>query len=104
MAHRLLITAGLLLGSLTVAPAFAQTGWSDYTSNISEVDACNQAQYLMPEKAVVQQFVLRRKRTSDGTAFRCKVRWDDSAKAQPTYEPILLPSKIRQPILAGGWL
>ena len=103
MAHRRLLTAGLLFAGLCWAPA-ARAGWSEYTSNISEVDACNQAQYLMPEKAVVQQFVLRRKRTSEGTAFRCKVRWDDSAKAQPTYEPILLPSKIRQPILAGGWL
>ena len=63
---RILLGAALLL-----APTAAQAGWSEYTSNISEVDACNQAQYLMPEQAVPQQYVLKVK---NGT-FRCKVRW-----------------------------
>ena len=103
MAHRRLLTAGLLFAGLCWAPA-ARAGWSEYTSNISEVDACNQAQYLMPEKAVVQEFRYRVSSNASGNSFRCKVRWSDSANAQPSYEPILLPSKIRQPILAGGWL
>ena len=92
---RILLGAALLL-----APTAAQAGWSEYTSNISEVDACNQAQYLMPEQAVPQQYVLKAK---NGT-FRCKVRWSDKANAEPSNMPVLLPAKIRQPIFAGGWL
>ena len=92
---RILLGAALLL-----APTAAQAGWSEYTSNISEVDACNQAQYLMPEQAVPQQYVLKVK---NGT-FRCKVRWNDKAGAEPSNLPVLLPAKIRQPIFASGWL
>ena len=92
---RILLGAALLL-----APTAAQAGWSEYTSNISEVDACNQAQYLMPEQAVTQQYVLKVK---NGT-FRCKVRWSDKPGAEPSNLPVLLPAKIRQPIFAGGWL
>jgi hypothetical protein len=58
MAHRTLLTAGLLLGGLGLAPA-ALAGSNTYQSAISEVDACNQAQYLMPAKATVQGFVLK---------------------------------------------
>ena len=43
MAHRTLLTAGLLLGGLGLAPA-ALAGSNTYQSAISEVDACNQAQ------------------------------------------------------------
>ena len=92
---RILLGAALLL-----APTAGQAGWSEYTSNTSEVDACNQAQYLMPEQAVPQQYVLKVK---NGT-FRCKVRWSDKAGAEPSKLPVLLPAKIRQPIFAGGWL
>jgi len=100
MASRALLTTCLLLGGVAVVPNAAQAGWSEYTSNISEVDACNQAQYLMPEQAVPQQYVLKVK---DGN-FRCKVRWSDKAGAEPSNLPVLLPAKIRQPIFAGGWL
>jgi hypothetical protein len=104
MAHRSLLTAGLLLGGLALAPTAAQAGWSNYTSSISEVDACNQAQYLMPEKAVVQEFRYRVSSTKTGNSFICSVRWSDKASAQPTDRPILFPSRIRQPIFAAGWL
>ena len=100
MASRALLTTCFLIGGVAVAPSAAQAGWSEYTSNISEVDACNQAQYLMPEQAVPQQYVLKVK---DGN-FRCKVRWSDKAGAEPSNLPVLLPAKIRQPIFAGGWL
>jgi len=100
MASRALLTTCLLIGGVAVVPSAAQAGWSEYTSNISEVDACNQAQYLMPEQAVPQQYVLKVK---DGN-FRCKVRWSDKAGAEPSNLPVLLPAKIRQPIFAGGWL
>lgn len=104
MAHRFLLPAGLLLGGLALAPTAAQAGWSHYSSAISEVDACNQAQYLMPEKAVVQEFRYRMNSTKNGNSFTCSVRWSEKASAQPTDRPILFPSRIRQPIFAAGWL
>ena len=100
MALRNRLSRGLLGAALLVAPSAAQAGWSEYTSNISEVDACNQAQYLMPGQAVPQQYVLKVK---DGN-FRCKVRWSDKAGAEPSNLPVLLPAKVGQPIFAGGWL
>ena len=103
MAHRTLLTAGLLLGGLGLAPA-ALAGSSTYQSAISEVDACNQAQYLMPDKAVAQGYVLRTRTNKDGTSFECRVNWTQKANAQPTGEPILFPSKVRQPLFAAGWL
>ncbi|MFZ9946482.1 MAG: hypothetical protein ACO3FN_05320 [Vulcanococcus sp.] len=104
MAHRTLLSAGLLLGGLALAPQAAQAGWSQYSSAISEVDACNQAQYLMPEKAVAQEFRYWVKSTKSGNSFICKVRWSDKANAKATDRPILFPSRIRQPIFAAGWL
>jgi len=104
MVQRLLITAGLLLSGVVLTPTPAQAGWSEYSSAISEVDACNQAQYLMPEKAVVQEFRYRVATNKSGNTFICKVRWSESAKAQAADRPILFPTRIRQPILAGGWL
>ncbi|MGA0020649.1 MAG: hypothetical protein ACO3GW_00650 [Vulcanococcus sp.] len=104
MAHRTLLSAGLLLGGLALAPQAAQAGWSQYSSAISEVDACNQAQYLMPEKAVAQEFRYWVKSTKSGNSFTCKVRWSDKANAKATDRPILFPSRIRQPIFAAGWL
>ena len=104
MPHRFLLTASLLLGGIALTPSAAQAGWSEYSSAISEVDACNQAQYLMSEKAVVQEFRYRVNTSKNGNTFVCKVRWSDSAKAQPTDRPILFPSRIRQPIFAAGWL
>jgi len=104
MAHRTLLTAGLLLGGLGLAPA-ALAGSSTYQSAISEVDACNQAQYLMPAKATVQGFALKTRTDSKGvTRFDCRVNWTDQANAQPTDRPILFPSKVRQPWFAAGWL
>jgi hypothetical protein len=104
MAHRTLLTAGLLLGGLGLAPA-ALAGSTTYQSAISEVDACNQAQYLMPTKATVQGFVLKTRTDSKGaTRFSCRVNWTDKANAQPTDRPILFPSKVPQPLFAGGWL
>ncbi|MEN9861435.1 MAG: hypothetical protein RLZZ515_1917 [Cyanobacteriota bacterium] len=104
MAHRTLLSAGLLLGGLALAPQAAQAGWSQYSSAISEVDACNQAQYLMPEKAVAQEFRYWVKSAKSGNSFICKVRWSDKANAKATERPILFPSRIRQPIFAAGWL
>ena len=104
MALRIPLGAGLLLGCLALAPTAAQAGWSEFSSAISEVDACNQAQYLMPEKAVVQEFRYRVSSNASGNSFRCKVRWSEAAGAKAADRPILFPSRIRQPIFAAGWL
>ena len=104
MTHRSLLATGLLLGGLALTPAAAQAGWSQYDSPISEVDACNQAQYLMPEAAVVQEFRFNNTSSKSGATFRCKVRWSEKASAKATDRPILFPSRIRQPIFAAGWL
>ena len=104
MTQRFLLATGLLLGGLSMAPTAVHAGWSQYNSSISEVDACNQAQYLMPEKAVVQEFRLSSTTSKSSTTFRCKVRWSESAKALPTNRPILYPHRIRQPLFAAGWL
>ena len=95
-----LLIGGVVLGSGSAA----QAGWSSYSSAISEVDACNQAQYLMPEKAVVQEFRLKSSGGKNGTTFLCKVRWSDKAGAHPTDRPILFPSRVRMPLFAAGWL
>ena len=104
MVRRLLLASGLVLGGIALAPQAAQAGWSQYTSTISEVDACNQAQYLMPEQAVVQEFRYSTTSSKSGNNFRCKVRWSDKAGAKASDRPILFPSHIRQPIFAAGWL
>ncbi len=104
MVRRLLLASGLVLGGIALAPQAAQAGWSQYTSTISEVDACNQAQYLMPEQAVVQEFSYSTTSSKSGNNFRCKVRWSDKAGAKASDRPILFPSRIRQPIFAAGWL
>ena len=104
MVRRLLLASGLVLGGISLAPQAAEAGWSQYTSTISEVDACNQAQYLMPEQAVVQEFSYSTTSSKSGNNFRCKVRWSDKAGAKASDRPILFPSRIRQPIFAAGWL
>jgi len=104
MTHRTLLATGLLLGGLACGADAALADSSTYTSAVSEVDACNQAQYLMPDKAVAQGYVLRTRTNKDGTSFECRVNWTQKANAQPTGEPILFPSKVRQPLFAAGWL
>ena len=104
MVRRLLLASGLMLGAVALAPQAAKAGWSQYTSSISEVDACNQAQYLMPEQAVVQEFRYSTTTNKSGNQFRCKGRWSDKPGAKVSDRPILFPSRIRQPIFAAGWL
>ena len=104
MAHRTLLFAGLLLGGLGLTPT-ALAGSTTFQSAISEVDACNQAQYQMPAKATVQGFVLKTRTDKSGAAsFSCRVNWTEKATAQPTDRPILFPGKVRQPLFAAGWL
>lgn len=98
-----LMAAGLLCGSLALVPPLALAESSHTSSRISEVDACNQAQYLMPESAVVQSFRLSTRRDQQGNRFDCTVGWSRAAGTQPSYRPILFPHHIPVP-LGNGWL
>lgn len=80
----LALTAGALL-----TPAAARADWVRYTSRVSEVDACNQAQYLVPEGATVTTMQVRQVTNKDGYGFTCRVKWSQSPQAQPTRMPIL---------------
>jgi hypothetical protein len=104
MLLRPLICGALLGTGLMWLPTPSHAETSSYTSTISEVDACNQAQYRMPDRAVLQGFRLRTQQDKDGVRFACTVAWSSKAKAQPTNRPILFPSPVPIPLLGSGWL
>lgn len=103
-----LVSAGLLLIPQIAAAESAAvrptSGTSSYTSRISEVDACNQAQYLMPDGATVQRFKLGNGRDKDGAMFLCAASWSTDSKATATNRPILFPNSIAIPLIWSGWL
>ena len=70
----------------TVTPA---NGTSEYSSPVSEVDACNQAQYRMPPSAIVTAMRLSTAISGEYATFTCRVKWSLSPAARPTYRPIL---------------
>ena len=104
MSVRTRLAAGLLSGGLLLIPNLAKAESSSFSSRISEVDACNQAQYLMPEKAVVQGYRLGNTADKQGPLFNCSVSWSKDSKAMPTNRPILLPNAVQIPIIWNGWL
>jgi hypothetical protein len=87
-------------GLSALLPSAGLAGSSRYTSGVSEVDACNQAQYLMPAGAVLQGFQLGTATRQGITSFSCQVRWSDGPGAQPTQRPILFPSRIALPLFS----
>ncbi|MEY4297752.1 MAG: hypothetical protein RLZZ423_931 [Cyanobacteriota bacterium] len=116
MAFRSLTSAALLAGSLALpaagmaASAAPETTDQDkptqatVSSRISEVDACNQAQYQIPAESVLQSFRFRTKTDQDGPLFQCTVRWSNNSKATPPDRPILFPHTTPIPIIWSGWL
>ena len=88
MSRLLLIALAAATGAV-VAPAAARADWVSYSSRLSEVDACNQAQYLVPQGATVTTMKVRQFNDKEGYGFTCKVRWSNSPKALPTRMPIL---------------
>ncbi|MFM7311568.1 MAG: hypothetical protein ACKO0M_00065 [Cyanobium sp.] len=80
-----------------------------YTSSISEVDACNQAQYLMPINSKVDRFSVRSNSTLGATSFTCRVYWTYKSDLYypintPEEQPILLPWDVPEPSPVGvGW-
>jgi hypothetical protein len=70
----------------TVTPAQSPT---EYSSPVSEVDACNQAQYRMPPSAIVKAMRVSTAITGEYATFTCRVKWSLSPSTPPTYRPIL---------------
>ena len=103
MLKSALMAAGVLAGSLTLAAPMVRAESTSASSRISEVDACNQAQYRMPDNGVVQGFRFGTSTDKDGHQFHCKVLWSQSAKAKPTDRPILFPNSISIPVIWSGW-
>ena len=90
----LVIQRGILLvlaaaTTAAFAPVAARADWVNYSSRVSEVDACNQAQYLVPQGATVTTMKVGQFTDKQGYGFTCKVKYSQSPKAQPTRMPIL---------------
>jgi hypothetical protein len=98
-----LMAAGLLIGGLTLTGPMARAESSSASSLISEVDACNRAQYAMADNGVVQGFRLSSNTDKQGTQFHCKVLWSQAAKAKASDRPILFPNSVSIPVIWSGW-
>lgn len=72
-----------------LAPVAARADWVTTGSRVSEVDACNQAQYLVPQGATVTTMKVSQFTDQQGYGFICKVKWSNAPLAQPTRMPIL---------------
>lgn len=115
MAIRSLMSSALVAGVLLLTgdaiAATASSGSADQrkptqafiSSRISEVDACNQAQYQIPEGSVLQGFRFGTSADKQGPLFTCTVSWSNDSKAAPTERPILFPNSVQIPIIWSGW-
>ena len=87
-------TASLLapcsaLAGQAEAKAAPTSGTVEYSSDVSEVDSCNQAQYRMPANATATAMRLSTAIQGEYATFTCRVNWSLSPAARPTYRPIL---------------
>jgi hypothetical protein len=84
-------TASLLAPGAAQAEAKAPptSGTVEYSSGVSEVDSCNQAQYRMPANATATAMRLSTAIQGEYANFTCRVNWSLSPAARPTYRPIL---------------
>ena len=87
-------TASLLapcsaLAGQAEAKAAPTSGTVEYSSDVSEVDSCNQAQYRMPADATATAMRLSTAIKGEYATFTCRVKWSLSPAARPTYRPIL---------------
>ena len=87
-------TASLLapcsaLAGQAEAKAAPTSGTVEYSSDVSEVDSCNQAQYRMPAHATATAMRLSTAIKGEYATFTCRVKWSLSPAARPTYRPIL---------------
>ncbi|MBD2422048.1 hypothetical protein [Cyanobium sp. FACHB-13342] len=87
-AATLLVPGMALAGrpGTTVTPVNTTT---EYSSPVSEVDACNQAQYRMPPSAIVKAMRVSTAISGEYATFTCRVKWSLTPTTPPTYRPIL---------------
>jgi hypothetical protein len=93
MLRPLALLAGLGLAA-SIAPTLvclpARADSVQFRSTVSEVDACNRAQALVPQNGTVTTMRVKQNNESNGSyAFTCRVNWSSSTKAKPTWMPIL---------------
>ena len=84
-------TASLLAPGAAQAEAKAAptSDTVEYSSDVSEVDSCNQAQYRMPADATATAMRLSTAIKGENATFTCRVKWSLSPSARPTYRSIL---------------
>jgi hypothetical protein len=116
MTNRSLMAAGLLGSCLVLcahsssardrAPAepTPTSGRVSFSSRISEVDACNQAQYQTPAGSAILGFRLGASRDKEGNLFHCSVSWSSDSKAEPANRPLPFPNPVSIPLIWSGWL
>ena len=115
MALRSLMVSVLVAGSFWL-PTGAQAATPSVTSTdqrkptqtfvssrISEVDACNQGQYQIPEGSILQGFRYVTTADKEGPLFQCTVSWSNDSKAPTTGRPILFPNPVQIPLIWSGW-
>lgn len=73
----------------TSPPKAPSSGTSEYSSAISEVDSCNQAQSQIPQNATVTAMRVSTAIKGEYGTFTCRVKWSLAPSARPTYRPIL---------------
>ena len=84
-----LLLPGLAQAESTSREKAPTSGTAEYSSGISEVDSCNQAQYRIPPNATVTAMRVSTAITGEYGTFTCRVTWSLSPSARPTYRPIL---------------
>lgn len=72
-------------------------------SRISEVDACNQGQYQIPDGSLLQGFRYGTTADKEGPLFECTVSWSNVSKGTATGRPILFPTPVQIPVIWSGW-
>ena len=66
-------------------PCAAQAGGTvEYSSDVSEVDSCNQAQYRMPAHATAKAMRLSTAIKGEYATFTYRVKWSLAPAARPT--------------------
>jgi len=84
-----LVVPGLAQAESTGPQKAPVSGSAEYSSAISEVDSCSQAQYRIPPNATVTSMRVSTATSGEYGTFTCRVKWSLSPSARPTYRPIL---------------
>jgi hypothetical protein len=85
----LLLPGAAQAGDLEKTKAVPTSGTAEYSSGVSEVDSCNQAQYRMPANATATAMRVSSVTKGEYAIFTCRLKWSLSPSARPTYRPIL---------------